>query len=105
MRKVTVQAAFKASQTVTAVGSVRRSMGPARIRGRDDSRSANGVHATASTPSDRRDGRQGQSGLALCACSIASRSFVDTAAKTTRDEQCARLFLAAGVARLPEPAL
>jgi hypothetical protein len=31
------------------------------------------------------------------------RSFVDTSGETTRDERCARLFLAPGVARLQDP--
>src|SRR6266487_6853352 len=43
MRRVTVRGSFKASQTVTACGSVRRRIGPARISGNAENRSANGV--------------------------------------------------------------
>jgi hypothetical protein len=86
---------------------VRRSMGPARIRGRDDSRSANGVHATASTPSDQRDGRQGRFGHALCACSIGAaspRGLSSIRPGRPRETSSVRLFLAASVARLQDPA-
>src|SRR5947209_17531475 len=43
MRKVTVWDFFNASHTVTACGSVRRRIGPARIRGNVGNRSAIGV--------------------------------------------------------------
>src|SRR5438128_1253568 len=43
MRSVTSWGFFKASQTVTARGSVRRRMGPERMSGRSAKRSAKGV--------------------------------------------------------------
>src|SRR6266516_170713 len=45
MRRVTVRGSFKASQTVTACGSVRRKIGPARISGNAEHRFANGIQA------------------------------------------------------------
>jgi len=40
---MTLHDAFNASQTVTALGSARRNMGPARISGKVENLSANGV--------------------------------------------------------------
>src|SRR5216683_918076 len=46
---VTIRGSFSASQTVTARGSVRRSIGPARMSGKFANRSANGVHGITYT--------------------------------------------------------
>ena len=43
-RSVTIRGSFKASQTVTECGSTRRSIGPERISGRAEKRSANDIH-------------------------------------------------------------